>query len=553
MRSVCGRPSAAEAGAQHRDRRGSIEVVRQVLLARPDELHRPAAGLERDAHGLADEVDVEATAEAAAEIRDVDGDGVLGNVGDLRGDVARETRNLRRHPELDLAAGDACRAVDRLHRRVRKIRSAIDLLDVARRARVGGGDVAPGVEREPAVGRGRRARAPFELGDDRRAVEPARGALLPVDAERRGAALRVPPRAADDGERCGRAAVRAEADDAFDAGERERRRDVDRARAAAEHRAMADRREHEPGRTHVDAEDRRAVALRCGVDARRGGADQPPLLAPLHAHLAGRRRRGHARELAVVRAVAGRMADDAVADDDLAGRLLPRDRRRADQPRTRGRGGDAQHVPRIDDARRAAGDVDAELARDLGDDPLPGFRRRRLVAGLGLARMEIRNARHHRRHVAVEAVDGGGEQADACERNVELFGDEHGERGMRPLAHLAAVHRQHHGAVARDLDPAVEADLAVGDRKRVDRAEPVARRQESPADDERTGGADAAHEQRASLHAGSSAAAARIAARRRGYVPQRQTLPIAASISASLGRRFFASSAAAAISMPLWQ
>ena len=64
------RPAVAvEAGAQHRDRGRAIEVVRQVLLARPDQLHRPAAGLERDTHRLADEVDVEAAAEAAADDR----------------------------------------------------------------------------------------------------------------------------------------------------------------------------------------------------------------------------------------------------------------------------------------------------------------------------------------------------------------------------------------------------------------------------------------------------------------------------------------------------
>ena len=40
---------------------------------------------------------------------------------------------------------------------------------------------------------------------------------------------------------------------------------------------------------------------------------------------------------------------------------------------------------------------------------------------------------------------------------------------------------------------------------------------------------------------------------REHQVPQRQMLVIAASISASLGVRLLASSAAAAISMPLWQ
>jgi hypothetical protein len=237
-----------------------------------------------------------------------------------------------------------------------------------------------------------------------RVSSPPAGRCLPFDLDRVGAALRVPARAADDRERRRRAAVGAEANDALDAGERERRRDVDRARAAAEHRAVTDRREQQAGRSHVDAEAGAAVALGDGIDARRGGADQAPVLAPLQAHLAGRRRRRHARELAVVRRVARAVADDAVADDELARRLLPGDRRRAEQARARRRRGEAQHVPAVDDARRAAGDVDAELARDLGDDPLPGLRRRRLAARLGLARMEVRQAGDHRRDVAVEPV-----------------------------------------------------------------------------------------------------------------------------------------------------
>ena len=43
MRSVSGTPSASSAGAQHRDAARAVEVVRHVLLARPDQLHRPAA------------------------------------------------------------------------------------------------------------------------------------------------------------------------------------------------------------------------------------------------------------------------------------------------------------------------------------------------------------------------------------------------------------------------------------------------------------------------------------------------------------------------------
>ena len=94
---------------------------------------------------------------------------------------------------------------------------------------------------------------------------------------------------------------------------------------------------------------------------------------------------------------------------------------------------------------------------------------------------------------------------------------------------------------ARDLDPAVEAHLARLDRQRIDRcrgdraaaARPSRRRARRPRPRPLTSSARRLMRARP--------AALRIAARRRGYVPQRQTLAIAASISASLGLRFLAS------------
>jgi hypothetical protein len=264
--------------------------VRQVLLARPDQLHRPAAGLECDTHRLADEVDVEAAAEAAADVGDVDRDRVFGDAGDLGRERAREPRRLSRRPDLDLALGDPRRAVDRLHRRVREVRRAIDPLDVAGAGGIDDGEVdAAAVEGEAGIGRGGGARLRFERRHDRLALERARGPLLPLDPDRRRATLRVPPRPADDRERGGRSGIRAEADDALDARQRQRRCDVDRAGAAAEHRAMADRRIQQTGRTNVAAEDRRAVALGDDIDPRRRSADRSSLRAASPHLAAGRR------------------------------------------------------------------------------------------------------------------------------------------------------------------------------------------------------------------------------------------------------------------------
>ena len=248
-------------------------------------------------------------------------------------------------------------------------------------------------------------------------------------------------------------------------------------------------------------------------------ADQLPVLAPLQRHLAGRRRRRHLRQLAVVGRASRGMADDAVAGrpSSPAGCFQAIDA----APTRRARA--------VAAARRSTSQASTTLDEPpvtlmpssraiLATTHWPAARRRALVAGLGLARMEVRQAGDHRRDVAVEAIGTGRDQAHARQRHVELLGDEHRQRGVHALAHLAPVHRQQHGAVGGDLDPAVEADLAVR-RPAAGRRAPsaVARRQHAPADDQRAGGAEAAQEQRAPSHAlVAPAPAARIAARRRG-------------------------------------
>src|ERR1035441_9167932 len=83
-----------------------------------------------------------------------------------------------------------------------------------------------------------------------------------------------------------------------------------------------------------------------------------------------------------------------------------------------------------------------------------------------------------------------------------LPGNQHRQRRVHALAHLASVHGEENAAVAGDLDPAVEAHLAVLHRQGVDAAEAAARRQQTPADDERAGAAETAEQQGAALHAG---------------------------------------------------
>ncbi len=508
----------AETGAQHGDTGGAIEVVAEVFLARPDELNRPAAALDGDAHRLADRIDFQAPAEAAAEIGDVHGDILDTDTGDLGGDGAGQSRHLCWRPDFDLATGHLRGAVDRLHRRMREIRGAVGPLDVRGGLRFGGADIAARVKGKAAAAASRVDRGALEAGDDGRALEPADRPLLPVDDERSRPLSRVPPGAADDGQGLGRAGVRAETDDAFDAGHLHGRRDIDGARAAADHRAMPDRGVEKSLRPHVDAEDGRAVGLRHDVDARRRRADQLPLCPALQADGAARRGSGDPGKLAIVRRYTRGVADDAVLDRQLARRLLPCERGRTEQLGP-GRGcGQTQHLPGIGNARRAARHVDAELARHLGDGPLHGPGRRRFAARLGVARMEPRHACDEDGHVAVQALVRRGEETHAGQRHVELLGDQHGQRGVRALAHLAAVHGQQDAAVGSDLDPAVEVDLAFLQRQAVDAAEPAARRQDAPTDDQRTRGSEPAEQQRAAFHRrGLMSRRRRAAARPRRY------------------------------------
>ena len=90
MRSAVQAALCVEAGAQQRGAGRAVEVVREVFFARP----RPAAPAGRrvsmrDAHRLADEVDLEPAAEAAAEVGDVHRDGASGSTPATRAAASR--------------------------------------------------------------------------------------------------------------------------------------------------------------------------------------------------------------------------------------------------------------------------------------------------------------------------------------------------------------------------------------------------------------------------------------------------------------------------------
>ena len=70
-------------------------------------------------------------------------------------------------------------------------------------------------------------------------------------------------------------------------------------------------------------------------------------------------------------------------------------------------------------------------------------------------------AAHQHGHIAVNGVRTRLLRAHAVERQVQLFGHQHGQRRVHALAHFAARHGQHHGAIGGDLDPAIEGHVAL--------------------------------------------------------------------------------------------
>ena len=183
-------PVGVEPRAQQRGGCGAVEVVGEVLLARPVELHRAARGLLRHTHRLRDEVDFEPATETATEVSDVHGHRVRVDAGHARRRVARQARYLGRRPHLDTPVAHARRAVHRLHRRVGEIRCTVQGFDPLGRSRQRELAVAAAVEAEAALPLGGIARRGFERSLDALGVQRPRWAVRAIRP-----ATRAPPRA----------------------------------------------------------------------------------------------------------------------------------------------------------------------------------------------------------------------------------------------------------------------------------------------------------------------------------------------------------------------
>ena len=388
-----------------------VEVVRHILLARPDQLHRTPGNLFRDQHGLARVVLLAAPAETTAEMQLVHlhiGQLHAGRLG-RRG--KRGVAILRRHPDLHLAVGELRRAVHRLHRGVGEERRGIVRLHHLRRA----GECCLHIAVLLAERRLLRVEAGLQQGRDLRAVHGGAGALVPHDRQRGERGLRLVPLVGHHRDR-----VVVHRDDLPHARHRFDLVGIEGFQRAAEHRALRDRRVQHVGQLHVDREYLLAGQLLDRIQPLHALADDRPLRRRLQLHLGRHRQlRRIGGDLAVAqRPAARRMGDHAVRRRAFRRRHIPPLRRRRDQHGASRRAALAHIVHRAADAAAAAGGHVAPGA--LGGE-------------IGIGRNIL--------------------GAHMLPVGVEFIGDELREAGERALAHLRAGNAHDGGVVGADHHP----------------------------------------------------------------------------------------------------
>ena len=401
-----GRSLAVETDLDPVQEERPVIATLDVILARPDSLHRHACRL-GDVHRLADEVGGRrrAPSEAAAEELRMDRDVLLGDARDLGGRHLVHGLELGAGPDLAAAALELHRAVERLHRRVGKVRDVV----LGHHALRGG--------------RERRFRVPLLRGDagsfgfrflavvleKRCAVQRRARPQVPVDVDlQRVAPALGAPEVAGDHRQAGRDLHHLlHARDRFCLGR------VERLDLAAEHGRARDQRGPQAGEAHVHAELRLPRHLLWRVEPAGGLAEQLPAFAILERHLLRRllRLRGQG-ELPVGQPLLAVHDVAALGAQLLRVRLPPR-RRRVDEHRTR-------HCP--------GGAVAVELRPGAGGP-----------------------ARHLHPERRVRVDRGGRRVLDVDLRPVaiQLLGDEHRQPGPDALSHLRVRQQHRHRVVWR--------------------------------------------------------------------------------------------------------
>ncbi len=379
-----------ERAGQRVARRRTILVVRHVVFARPQQLHRLVRGL-RAFHRGRNEVGLEPSAEAAAEERRVHEYFLRRQSCGLRGRRLHQLLNLRRRVDMAAVVAKLDGAVLRLQRRVREHGQLVGRLD------------APAGP-QPAVGvtflaylLALAGRSRSQAGADRCVRQLRVLARSPRDLQLVARLVRLPIRVRDHRD-AGRRLQHV-----THAGHSLRGFSLEALDAGAELGRLSQRRVQHARQAHVDTELRGAVHLRGRVQALLRLADVLELVASLELHVLGlRQRRRCFRELAERLAAAGEH-DVAVRDRARLRRRAPLFRGCADESHARFRARHAQLLPRVAHTRAAARHLAAQQSVDV------------LLAG----RSEF--------------------DFDGRRRDAELFGDQRRQRGVHALAHFGAI------------------------------------------------------------------------------------------------------------------
>ena len=323
-----GQPVRPQSSPQQGYASGAVKVVPQIFFARPNHLHRFALGLQGDSHRLANHVDIEPTSKPTTQIRHVQGDLFQRHPRQFGGQTARHFGRLGRGPDRDLAVFHLCRAIDGLHGGMRKVGRAVDRFErfgCTRQRRVG---IALGEERESTA----RAGSAFQRFQNRRRIHGRAFGVLPLHIQRQGALLRMPGGLAHHGHGFGTARNAGQTDYLQHAGFLQCGFGVHLANVATQFGRMAHGGKEQIGRAHIDAKACLAAGLVNHIGARRGGANQFPVLAGFGFDASWRLARGGRGQIGIARfALAARVADLTRLGDQLGDRQLPLFRRSGEQ------------------------------------------------------------------------------------------------------------------------------------------------------------------------------------------------------------------------------
>ena len=401
-----------ERGRHGVDGQGAVEVMRHVVFTRPHQLHRFVADGFGDQRRLHDEVDVNAPAETAAQERRLDrhvfrldahrfGDGRLRRVLPLCGANQRH-----------LAVFEPGGEVHGLQRRVRHVLAHVFSAHHILRSADHRVCITHGLQGQRRAGLGRSAGS---LVHGRR-VDAGASAFVPDDGQSFARLVGTPPGVGHHGHAVGDLHHIDHAGHGLGLGR------IHRFNGAANHRALLQRGVNHAGQLHVNAELGCAVDFGRCVQAPCRFADDGELARVFDGGLLRHRQLGRCGSELPIRGFLTFGANHHAIDGfELAAVNFPFVSRCADQHLAHLRAADAELFPSVAHRSGAAGELRAADQR-----------------------VAI--------HLGIRRSDG---HLHLAEINVELFGDQHRQRGVNTLAHFGAGRNQGDGVVIGDVHPGI--------------------------------------------------------------------------------------------------